>query len=133
METIKLLKIAPLERPELIEVEHTLEKLQELVGGTVQAVYPWEEPVAILCDDDGKAKSYPPNRILADEDGEPYDILVGTFYICGLTTDNFASISDELAEKFSRLFQYPEMFMRTMNGNVIMFRMGSGEEPRVLF
>ena len=45
-EMIRMLEIAPLEEPRIIEVEHTIENLQELVGGTIQAVYPWEEPVA---------------------------------------------------------------------------------------
>lgn len=129
MERIRMLEIAPLEAPRLIEVDHTLENLQELVGGTVQAVYPWDDLVAILCDDDGKAKGYPANRILVDEDGNPYDIIVGNFYICGLTNTDFGSISDELAEKYTEKFRYPEMFMRTENGHVIMFRLGSGEPP----
>ena len=129
MERIRMLEVAPLEAPRLIEVYHTLENLQELVGGTVQAVYPWDDLVAILCDDDGKAKGYPANRILVDEDGNPYDIIVGTFYICGLTNTDFGSISDELAEKYTERFRYPEMFMRTENGHVVMFRLGSGEPP----
>ena len=129
MERIRMLEIAPLEAPRLIEVDHTLENLQELVGGTVQAVYPWDDLVAILCDDDGKAKGYPANRILTDEDGNPYDVIVGTFYICGLTSTDFGSIPDELAEKYTEKFRYPEMFMRTENGHVVMFRLGSGEPP----
>ena len=129
MERIRLLEIAPLEKPRLIEVEHTLENLQALVGGTVQAVYPWEDLVAVLCDDDGKGKGYPANRILEDEEGNPYDIIVGTFYICGLTKEDFASIPDDLAEKYTEKFRYPEMFMRTENGHVVMFRLGSGEPP----
>ena len=38
MERIRMLEVAPLEAPRLIEVYHTLDNLQELVGGTVQAV-----------------------------------------------------------------------------------------------
>ena len=132
-EKIRMLEIAPLERPKLIEVEHTLEILQELVGGTLQAVYPWDEdPVCVLCDDEGKIKGYPANRVLEDENGEPYDILVGTFYVCGLGREDFVSISDELADKYAEKFKHPEMFFRTENDRVIMVRMGSGEKPRVI-
>lgn len=134
MERIRMLEIAPLKPPRLIEVDHTLENLQELVGGTVQAVYPWDEDlVAVLCDDNGKLKGYPANRILTDEDGNPYDILVGTCYICGLTREDFGSISDELAKKYTEKFRYPEMFKRTENGHVVMLRLGSGEPPIRLF
>ena len=132
MERIRMLKVAPGQPPEVIEADHTLEMLQELVGGTLQAVYPWEDYVCILCDDDGKAKGYPPNRVLVDDEGEPYDIIVGTFYICGLSKDNFASITDEMAEKYMERFRYPEMLMRTLGGGILWFRLGSGEEPRLI-
>jgi len=132
MQKIRLLEIAPLEQPRLIEVEHTLENLQELVGGTVQVVYPWEDYVAVLCDDDGKGKGYPANRIIEDEDGNPYDIIVGTFYISGLSQKSLLSIPDDLAAKYTEKFRYPEMFMRTENGHVVMFRLGSGEKPRAI-
>ena len=39
-EKIRVLLVEPLERPRLVEVEHTLENLQKLVGGSIQAVYP---------------------------------------------------------------------------------------------
>ena len=133
MDMIRLLKVAPMEAPEIIEVEHRLETLQELVGGTIQAVYPWDnDPVVLLCDDEGKLKGYPANRMLTDEDGRPYDIVVGTFFICGLTADDFGSISDELVEKYTERFRYPEMLMRAADGGIVWLRIGSGEEPRVI-
>ena len=132
-EKIRMLEIAPLEKPRLIEVDHTLEVLQDLVGGTLQAVYPWDNDlVCVLCDDEGKFKGYPANRVLEDEDGNPYDILVGTFYICGLSREDFASIPDDMAEKYTEKFQHPEMFFRNESDQVIMVRMGSGEKPRVI-
>ena len=63
-----------------------------------------------------------------DEEGTPYDILKGTFFICGINTEDFCSISDELAEKYTEKFRWPEMFFRTMddlNGK-------PGEQPRVI-
>ena len=69
---------------------------------------------------------------LVGEDGEPYDLVVGSFFICGLTADDFGSISDGLAEKYTERFRYPEMLMRRLDGKVVWFRIGSGEEPRVI-
>ena len=132
MERIKVLLVEPLKKPRLIEVEHTLENLQKLVGGSIQAVYPWEDPVALVCDDEGKFKGYPPNRMLVDEEGNPYDLICGTFFISGLTADDFGSIPDELAQKYSERFQYPEMVMRRLDGRIIWFRMGSGKEPEMI-
>ena len=131
-EEIRVLLVEPMEKPRLVTIKHTLENLQELVGGTIQAVYPWDDPVALVCDDEGKFKGYPANRMLVDEDGEPYDIVVGTFFICGLSKDDFASLDDELAERFTERFRYPEMFMRTMDGHVLWFRMKTGAEPKMI-
>ena len=132
MERIRVLLIEPLEKPRLIEIDHTLENLQELVGGDIQAVYPWDDPVALVCDDDGKAKGYPANRMLVGENGEPYDLVVGTFFICGLTTEDFGSISEELAEKYTELFRYPEVLMRRLDGRIVWIRLGSDADPRVI-
>ena len=130
---IRMLRIDPLEKPRMIETPYTLENLQELVGGTLQALYPWtEDYVAVLTDDEAKFKGYLANRILEDEDGEPYDILVGTFFICGLGREDFASLPDDLAEKYAEKFKYPEFFMRTENDHVMMIRIGSGEAPRMI-
>lgn len=131
-EEIRVLLIEPGEKPRLKTVPHTLESLQELVGGTIQAVYPFSEPVAVICDDEGKLKKYVPNRALVDEEGEPYDIIAGTFFICGLGSGNFASISDELADQFTEMFFWPEMFMRTLEGQVLWISMKPGGRPRVI-
>lgn len=131
-EEIRVLLIEPGESPKLKTVPHTLEDLQELVGGTIQAVYPFSKPAALVCNDEGKLKGYVPNRALVDEDGEPYDIIAGSFFICGLGEENFASISDELAEHFTKMFFWPEMFMRTLEGQILWIRMKPGTEPRVI-
>ena len=85
-----------------------------------------------MCDDEGKFKGYVPNRALVDDEGEPYDIIAGTFFICGLTEDNFGSISDELAEHFMERFYWPEMFMRTLGGEFLWIKLKPGEQPRVI-
>ena len=133
VEDIRVLLIEPGEKPRLKTVTHTLEELQALVGGTVQAVYPFpDQRVALLCDDEGKFKGYTPNRVLLDEDGNPYDIVAGTFLICGITEDNFGSISDEDAKHFTEMFYWPEMFMRTLEGQIIWIRMKPGEQPKII-
>lgn len=126
-EQIRVLLVEPGEKPRLVNVEHTLENLQKLVGGDIQAVYPWEDNVALVCSDTGKIDGLVANRMLED-----YDIICGTFFICGLTTDNFGSISDELAEKYEKKFHYPELFMRTLDGHVLNLKIGSGNPPEII-
>lgn len=132
-EKIRVLLVEPLQKPKLVEIDHTLKAQQEIVGGTVQAVYPWEDPVAILADDDGKLKGYYPNRVLEDEDGKPYDILVGPFLIVGLSEDDFTSLPEELARKYEEKFHWEELFTRSWDGHILCQRMKPGESPRVVF
>ena len=131
-EEIRVLLIEPGEKPRLVTVSHSIENLQGLVGGYISATYPWEDPVGVVFDDDGMAKGYPPNRLLVDEDGKPYDILKGSFFICGLSPTDFASISDELAEKYMEKFYWPEVFAR-FGDHVVWFKDKPGARPQMLF
>ena len=132
MERIRVLLVEPGEKPRLVTVPHTLDELQKLVGGCIAATYPWEDLVAVVFDDDGMAKGYPPNRLLVDEAGKPYDILKGTFFITCLSTDDFASISDEMAEKYTEKFYWPEVFAR-FGDHVIWFQDRPGARAQMLF
>ena len=65
--TLSVLKIAPGQYPQQVEIDNNLKALQEAVGGTIAAVYPFADPVAIICNDDGKLMGLPLNRALRDE------------------------------------------------------------------
>ena len=45
--TLSVLKIAPGQHPKQVEIDNNLKALQEAVGGTIAAVYPFADPVAI--------------------------------------------------------------------------------------
>ena len=79
-------------------------------GGDIQAVYPFEDPVAIIVNDEGKNIGLPPNRVLRDENGRIYDILPGNALIVGLGEENFTDLSPELMNKYSEYFKVPEQF-----------------------
>ena len=117
--TIRVLLVEPMKKPRLVTVEHTLEELQKLVGGNIEVTYPWEDEVGLISCDDAKFNGSSPNRCLED-----YDVIYGTFFLAGLTEDNFGDISDELAEKFAKKFAYPEAFLRTPENKVICVKMG---------
>ena len=110
--TLSVLKIAPGQHPQQVEIDNNLKALQEAVGGTIAAVYPFADPVAIICNDDGKLIGLPLNRALRDENGQMYDVVAGTFLVVGLGEEDFASLTPELAEKFEKKFHQPEDFIR---------------------
>ena len=110
--TMTVLVVEPMKEPYIKEIGIGLEALQNEVGGYIQAIYPFEEQAAIICNEEGKLNGLELNRALRDDNGVIYDIIAGTFLITGLTEDNFGSLPDELTDKFSKQFQCPEMFMR---------------------
>lgn len=61
-------------------IEASLERYQKIVGGYIEAYYPFEEPVCIVCNEEGKINGLPLNRaVYADPDcGEMLDIIAGT-------------------------------------------------------
>ncbi len=121
MSKITVLVIEPERKPYVKEIEHTLESLQHEVGGCIQAVYPWEEPAALVCDEESKLKSSPFNRALHDEQGNVYDYIAGTFLIVGLGEEDFTSLPPELITHFSKVFASPEI-MLNLDGHLIIVR-----------
>lgn len=107
---MKVLLIKPGKKPETVDIEPGLESLQKMVDGNIQVVYPFEELVGLVMNEDGKLNGLPLNRALRDENGEIYDIIAGDFLVVGLTEDDFGSLSDELIEKYYKFFEYPEHF-----------------------
>ena len=97
--TLSVLKIAPGQYPQQVEIDNDLKALQQAVGGSIGASYPFEDPVAIVYNDDGKLMGLPLNRALWDEDGLMYDVIAGTFLVVGLGEEDFVSLSPELAQK----------------------------------
>lgn len=125
---MKILCIEPEKAPEIVEIDSGLTALQKAVGGYIEAVYPWEDPVAIICNDDGKFNGMAPNRALYNEDGEIMDIIAGTFLIVGLGDDDFCGLSDDLAAKYAALFGTPEAFLRS-GDRILVFPMGPDPDP----
>ena len=112
MEAITVLKISPGRRPEKITIAHTLEAMQAVVGGSIQAIYPFEDPAALVCNEEGKLLGMEPNRVIRDTDtGEMVEIICGTFFICGLGREDFGSLTQQQIQYYARLFEYPEMFL----------------------
>lgn len=132
-EMISVLVVEPEKKPYMKEISSGLSSLQKEVGGYIQAVYPYEEPVAIVCDEEAKLNGRKLNRALRDEDGEIYDIVAGTFLVVGLGEENFSSLAPNHARQFKEKFNTPELFMR-LNGKLIVMPLEDvwAKKPSVL-
>ncbi|GHU77903.1 hypothetical protein AGMMS49992_27140 [Clostridia bacterium] len=109
---MKVIMVEPNKKAYVTEIEDSLAAEQKAVGGYIQAVYPFMELVAIVCNEEAKLDGLPPNRALYDDENNLYDIICGNFFICGLSEDNFADIQEENIEKFLNMYLYPETFIR---------------------
>ena len=118
---MKVLLIAPGTKPRVVNIEHTLAAMQELVGGTIQAIYPFADHVALVCNDEGKLLGLPLNRAVRDPaTGQILDVIAGSFFICGLGKEDFASLTDEQVQRYAQMFQCPEIFIKGGDHLVIL-------------
>ena len=106
-----VLVVEPEKVPYVKEIDPGLQSLQSEVGGWIEATYPFDDPVALICNEEGKLIGLPLNRALRDDRGQIYDIVSGTFLIAGLSEDNFASLSPEMIRKYEKKFKRPERFI----------------------
>lgn len=109
---MNVLLIEPGKIPYAVDIGDGLEAMQAAVGGDIQAVYPYDDPVALVCNEEGKLMGLPLNRTLRDDEGNIYDILAGNFFLCGLGEEKFADLSPDLMEKYRKQFENPEQFVR---------------------
>jgi hypothetical protein len=108
---MNVLMVEPGKAPYETQIGDDLRSMQAEVGGYIQAVYPFEQPVALVCCESGKLDDLPLNRALRDADGDVYDIVAGKFFIVGLGQSDFTDLPHELAEQFAEQFRQPEIFM----------------------
>lgn len=113
--------VEPEKKPFVQNIDDTLTSMQQIVGGTIQAVYPFEEPVALICNDEGKLLNLPLNRALRDSNGAIYDIVAGTFFLCAASVDSdrFECLTDEQVQIYLERFATPEQFIM-VNGDIFV-------------
>ena len=84
-----------------------LDEMQATVGGLIQAIYPYEEQVAIVCNEEGLLHGLEFNRSVPGG----YGGVVGTFYICGLGEEDFCSLTPEQMEKYRKEYHKAEILI----------------------
>ena len=104
--------------PRVTDLDHSLEGSQQIVKVYIEAFYPFEEEVCIVCNEEGKLEGLPANRALYDSDHQMYDIICGPAFICDCSGESFGSLSEEQIKRYGKQFQQPERFFRTEDGIV---------------
>lgn len=130
-EKLRVIHVEPGKRASVIEIEDKLEAMQKLVGGMIEEYMPWEDDVAVICNDEGKMLGLPLNRGIRGEDGQLQDIIAGDFFLCyaPIESEKFLSLPPDLEAKYKEKFDYPEQFFKTESG-IESMKYAPGPEPK---
>lgn len=101
---MKVIVCEPRKLCEVREIGNELEDYHEVVGGWIETVYPFDDNVVLVCNEEGKTLGLPYNRPLFDREGVMYDIVAGTFFLCGTEDEYFVSLTDEQIERYVKIF-----------------------------
>ena len=118
---MQVVVVEPKKKPMVQDVGSDLKSMQKIVGGSIQAIYPFDEPVALICNEEGKLLNLPLNRALRDNEGNVYDIISGTFFLCAAppNSDHFAGLTDQQVKTHMERFDMPEMFLN-LGGDLLV-------------
>lgn len=114
--TMTVLLVEPEKYPRKIELGTELADLQKAVSGNIEVVYPFDDPVGLVMNEEGKLEGLPMNRALRDEEGKIYDVIAGSFLVVGLTEDDFGSLTPDQIQKYEEHFHQPETFIQMGKG-----------------
>ena len=113
---LEVLLVKPGQYAEMTTIDAGLSSMQEIVGGNIQAVNFFDEPVTLVCHEEGKINGMELNRAIKDDNGTVIDIIAGTFFVCGVGDENFTSLPPEHRAKFEKMFKNPEAFLKMGKG-----------------
>ena len=73
---------------------------------------PFDDEVAIVCNEEGKMNGAELNRAIYSNDKEILDIIAGKFFIAyaPIESESFLSMPKDLMKKYEDKFKYPEHF-----------------------
>ena len=134
MKQMKVIILEPEKATRVETIDGSLEGLQSLVGGYIEAIYPFDyekyplNQVAIICNESGKIERLPLNRAIRDMDGNLVDIIAGTAIIVGLDADDFVSLNEEQIKYYFPKFELAEGFFR-YGPSVLSFPLLPPTEP----
>ena len=129
--TIDVIMVEPGTEARVMTMNDSLEAMQDAVGGLIEEYMPFEDEVALICNDEGKLLGMPPSRAIRTDDGQVVDVIAGPFFIAyaPIESENFLSMPDELREKYLEKFRQPERFYRTPEGiKVVKFDLNAERE-----
>lgn len=105
-ERIKVIYVKYKAEPKTMFIDNSLETMQALVGGNIEGIMPYEDEVAIVCNEEGKLLGLPLNRAIENAKGKLIDVIAGDFFVCyaPYESEYYESLPENLLEKYMEVF-----------------------------
>lgn len=118
-EKMKVLVVEPRKVPYVKDILPGEESLSGEVRGPITAKYPFDDMVALVYNDDARNMGMELNRALYNSQGQPCDVIPGTFLVVGLGESTFTSLPEDMIGKYTEQFQTVEVFAQVGNRTVV--------------
>lgn len=128
-ELLDVLLVSPGEHPKMVRIGAELEDLQRAVGGNIECVYPFDEMVGLIVNEEGKFNGSSLNRALYSEEGKLVDVIAGDFLVVGLTEESFGSLTDDQMKRYEEKFHQPDTFVK-MGKSIMVLPIPEAEVKR---
>lgn len=115
---MKILVVEPHKAPRVDNIPCDYRDMQKVVEGDIACIYPWNDPVGLVHNDNAIAEGKPVNRVLFSRSTRYFNIIRGTFFLAGLSEEDFTDLPDNLIEKYSALFASPESILLGSDGKI---------------
>ena len=104
-----------------------LDEMQKVVGGIIQAIYPFEDNAAVVCNDEGLFLDLPFNRSVPGG----YGGVFGNFFVCGLGEEDFCSLTPEQVKAYKKEFHSAEILIGAKGNTPITLKVTPKAAPAV--
>ena len=99
---MKVLLVRCDEEPKVIDIPHTLLIMQQLVGGDIEIVEPFEDDIALVCSETGRNDGKQLNCVI----NSSLDIF-GDFFLCKYGETELEDLPEEKAFMYASMFRLP--------------------------
>lgn len=105
---MKVIIVKPFTHPYTKEIKGDLKSMQEIVGGYIEVIYPFDDgEIALVCNEEGKLLDLMPNRFILNRNTGVCDYICGDFFLCYApqSSENFESLPDKVIPYYIEKFR----------------------------
>lgn len=103
-----------------------LSDMEKIVGGPIEAIYPFQENVAVVANANGANNKLEFNRSILERG---YGGIFGTFFVCGLGEENFTSLTPEQMATYKERFKKAEILVLMLGDTPVVLEETAKRKP----